>query len=109
MARKAGAKKVYFASAAPPVRYQNIYGIDMPATSELIAHGKTEKAIKKAIGADELIYQDLDALKMAAHIGNPKITSFEDSVFSGKYCAGKISKDFLENLEKSRTDVVRKS
>jgi len=109
MARKAGAKKVYFASAAPPVRYQNIYGIDMPATSELIAHGKTEKAIKKAIGADELIYQDLDALKMAAHIGNPKITSFEDSVFSGKYRAGEISKSFLENLEKSRAEVVRKS
>ena len=109
MARKAGAKKVYFASAAPPVRYQNIYGIDMPATSELIAHGKTEKAVKIAIGADELIYQDLDALKMAAHIGNPKIVSFEDSVFSGKYCAGKISKDFLENLEKNRTEAVRKS
>ena len=109
MARKVGAKKVYFASAAPPVRYQNIYGIDMPATSELIAHGKTEKAIKKAIGADELIYQDLDALKMAAHIGNPKIVSFEDSVFSGEYCAGEISKSFLENLEKSRTEVARKS
>ena len=108
MARTAGAKKVYFASAAPPVRYQNIYGIDMPATSELIAHGKTEKAIKKAIGADELIYQDLDALKTAAHIGNPKITTFEDSVFSGEYRTGKISKDFLENLEKSRTEVLRK-
>ena len=108
MVKKTGAKKVYFASAAPPVRYQNIYGIDMPATSELVAHGKTEKQIKKFIGADELIYQDLDALRMSAHAGNPKITGFEDSVFSGEYCAGKISKRFLENLEKSRSDTSRK-
>lgn len=108
MVRKTGAKKVYFASAAPPVRHQNIYGIDMPATSELVAHGKTEKQIRKLIGADELIYQDLDALRMAAHAGNPKITSFEDSVFSGEYCAGKISKEFLENLEKNRSDSSRK-
>ena len=108
MVKKTGAKKVYFASAAPPVRYQNIYGIDMPATSELVAHGKTEKQIKKFIGADELIYQDLDALRMSAHAGNPKITSFEDSVFSGEYCAGKISKEFLENLEKNRSDLSRK-
>ena len=99
---------MYFASASPPVRYQNIYGIDMPATSELVAHGKTEKQIKKFIGADELIYQDLDALRMSAHAGNPKITGFEDSVFSGEYCAGKISKRFLENLEKSRSDTSRK-
>ena len=109
MVKKTGAKKVYFASAAPPVRYQNIYGIDMPATSELVAHGKTEKQIKNFIGADELIYQDLDALRMSAHAGNPKITSFEDSVFSGEYCAGKISKEFLENLEKNRSDLSRKS
>ena len=109
MVRKTGAKKVYFASAAPPVRHQNIYGIDMPATSELIAHGKTEKQVKNFIGADELIYQDLDALRMSAHAGNPKITSFEDSVFSGEYCAGKISKEFLENLEKNRADSSRKS
>jgi amidophosphoribosyltransferase len=109
MVKKTGAKKVYFASAAPPVRYQNIYGIDMPATSELVAHGKTEKQIRRFIGADELIYQDLDALRMSAHAGNPKITSFEDSVFSGEYCAGKISKEFLKNLEKNRSDFSRKS
>ena len=109
MVKKTGAKKVYFASAAPPVRYQNIYGIDMPATSELVAHGKTEKQVRRFIGADELIYQDLDALRMSAHAGNPKITSFEDSVFSGEYCAGKISKEFLENLEKNRSDFSRKS
>jgi len=108
MVKKTGAKKVYFASAAPPVRYQNIYGIDMPATSELVAHNKTEKQIRRLIGADELIYQDLDALRMSAHAGNPKITSFEDSVFSGEYCAGKISKEFLENLEKNRSDFSRK-
>ena len=109
MVKKTGAKKVYFASAAPPVRYQNIYGIDMPATSELVAHGKTEKQIRRLIGADELIYQDLDALRMSAHAGNPKITSFEDSVFSGEYCAGKISKEFLKNLEKNGSDFSRKS
>ena len=81
---------------------------DMPTTSELVAHGKTEKQVRKLIGADELIYQDLDALRMSAHAGNPKITSFEDSVFSGEYCAGKISKEFLENLEKNRSDFSRK-
>jgi amidophosphoribosyltransferase len=76
MVRKQGAKKVYFASAAPPVRYQNVYGIDMPATKELVAHGKTVEEIRLFIGADELIYQDIEDLRMAAHIGNTNITSF---------------------------------
>mgnify|MGYP005621110465 FL=1 len=103
MVRKNGAKNVYFASAAPPVRHQNVYGIDMPATKELIAHGKTVEEIKEFMGADELIYQDIEDLRMAAHIGNPQITSFEDSVFTGEYKAGRISEEYLKNLENNRS------
>ena len=103
MVRNQGAKNVYFASAAPPVRYQNVYGIDMPATKELVAHGKTVEEIRQFMGADELIYQDIEDLRMAAHIGNPEITQFEDSVFTGKYCAGKISEEYLSQLEISRS------
>ena len=102
MVRKQGAKRVYFASAAPPVRHQNVYGIDMPATKELVAHGKTIEQVKLFIGADELIYQDIDDLRMAAHLGNPKIVRFEDSVFTGEYCAGKISEEYLSQLENNR-------
>ena len=104
MVRNNGAKNVYFASAAPPVRHQNVYGIDMPATKELVAHGRNIEEIKDFIGADELIYQDIEALRMAAHVGNTKIMQFEDSVFTGEYCAGKISKDYLEKLETSRVN-----
>ena len=104
MVRNNGAKNVYFASAAPPVRHQNVYGIDMPATKELVAHGRNVEEIKDFIGADELIYQDIEALRMAAHVGNTKITQFEDSVFTGEYCAGEISKDYLEKLETSRVN-----
>ena len=103
MVRSKGAKNVYFASAAPPVRFQNVYGIDMPATRELVAHGKTIQEVKEIIGADELVYQDIEDLRMAAHIGNPSITQFEDSVFTGEYCAGKISEEYLHSLEKSRS------
>ena len=103
MVRKNGAKSVYFASAAPPVRHQNVYGIDMPATKELVAHGRSVEQIKNFIGADELIYQDIEDLRMAAHVGNPKITKFEDSVFTGEYCAGEISEDYLQKLENRRT------
>ena len=102
MVRKQGAKRVYFASAAPPVRHQNVYGIDMPATKELVAHGKTIEQVRLFIGADELIYQDIDDLRMAAHLGNPKIVRFEDSVFTGEYCAGKISEEYLSQLENNR-------
>ncbi len=107
MVRKCGAKKVFFASASPPIRYQNVYGIDMPATKELIAHNKNEDEIKNHIQADELIYQDLIDLKKAAHLGNKKIKNFEDSVFSGNYCTGDITKEFLKNLEQKRTDSKR--
>ena len=107
MVKKCGAKKVFFASASPPIRYQNIYGIDMPATSELIAHNKSITEIQKYIKADELIYQDLEDLKRSATIGNPKITDFEDSVFTGKYRIGNITADYLNNLEQSRSELSK--
>ena len=108
MVRNNGAKKVFFASAAPPIRYQNVYGIDMPATTELVAHNRTVKQVEKFIGADTLIYQNLDALKLSAHVGNRKIKRFEDSVFTGEYCAGNVTKDFLKQLENSRIDSSKK-
>ena len=107
MVKNCGAKKVFFASASPPVRFQNVYGIDMPATKELIAHKRTVRQIKRKIGADELIYQELEDLTLAAHIGNPKIKKFEDSVFTGNYCAGNVTEEFLEGLEKDRIDAMR--
>jgi len=107
MVKKCGAKKVYLASAAPPIRHQNVYGIDMPAVKDLVAHGKTIDEIKKFIKVDELIYQDLEDLKRSAQIGNPAIKNFEDSVFTGNYCTGTVSKRFLENLENSRLDSSR--
>ena len=108
MVRKSGANKVFFASAAPPVRYQNVYGIDMPATSELVANGRTIKEIEKFIGADVLVYQELGALKLSAQIGNPKIKNFEDSVFTGEYCTGNVTKEFLKQLEENRLDSSKK-
>ncbi len=107
LVKKSGAKKVFFASASPPIRFQNIYGIDMPATSELIAHNRSIKQIKNYIKADELIYQDLEDLKLSATIGNPKITKFEDSVFTGAYPVGNITKNFLKNLENTRSDLSK--
>ena len=104
MARTAGAKKVYFASAASPVRYQNVYGIDMPAATELIAHNRTEDEIQEYIGADWLIYQDLEDLVEAARIGNPKIQQFECSVFDGKYITSDIDSSYLQKLEETRSD-----
>ena len=104
MVRNNGAKRVFFASAAPPIRYQNVYGIDMPATKELVAHNRTVKQVENFIGADTLIYQNLEDLKLSAHIGNRKITRFEDSVFTGKYCTGNVTKSFLADLENSRVD-----
>ncbi len=109
MARDAGANKVYFASAAPAVSFPNVYGIDMPAASELIAHNRNLGEICKAIGADRLFYQDLQALISAAREGNPSITRFEDSVFTGDYIAGKIDSTYLEKLEKSRSDKAKLS
>ena len=107
MVKKCGAKKVFLASASPPIRHQNIYGIDMPATTELVAHKRSVKEIKKYIKADELIYQSLEDLKRSASIGNPKITEFEDSVFTGNYRVGNITKDYLINLENTRSDLSK--
>lgn len=107
MVRDNGAKKVHFASASPPIRYQNVFGIDMPATKELVAHKRTVRQIKNYIGADELIYQDLEDLRLSASIGNPKITDYEDSVFTGNYCDKHVTVDYLDNLEKQRKDRSR--
>ncbi len=104
MARDSGARKVYFASAAPPVRYPNVYGIDMPAASELVAHGKTEQEIADAIGADRLIFQDLDDLMAAVRKGNRGLESFDASVFDGKYVTGDVNASYLRQLEETRND-----
>lgn len=108
MAREAGAKKVYFASASPAVRYPNVYGIDMPAAGELIASGRTEDEVEKLIGADRLIYQDLDDLIACARGGNPKITDFDCSVFNGKYVTGDIDAAYLKRLEDRRNDLAKR-
>ena len=105
MAREAGANKVYFASAAPPVIYPNVYGIDMPAATELIAHGRTTEEICALIGADGLIFQDLPDLIAACREGNPAITEFDCSVFDGRYIAGRIDRQYLDSLEKQRSDL----
>jgi len=104
MARDAGANKVYFASAAPAIRYPNVYGIDMPAASELIANGKTEKQVEEMIGADWLVYQDLDDLIESAREGNPAITQYECSVFNGEYVTGDVDEMYLKRLEIARND-----
>jgi len=112
MARDAGAKKVYFASAAPPVRYPNVYGIDMPAAHELIAHNRSEQEVSEAIGADRLIYQDLGDLIDAVRKGNPDIKHFDTSCFSGEYITGDIDEAYLDRTEELRNDYaqsVRKS
>ncbi len=108
MARDAGAGKVYFASAAPPVRYQNVYGIDMPSNEELIASGRTEEEVCKAIGADRLVFQDLEDLVQAVGKGNPEIGQFDASVFTGEYITGDISGDYLNDLQLMRSDAAKK-
>ena len=107
MARDAGANKVYFASAAPPVRYPNVYGIDMPSAHELIAHNRTEDEIADIIGADWLIYQDLEDLIAASSEGNPNIKEFECSVFTGDYVTGDIDDKYLGHIDQQRNDETR--
>ncbi len=106
MAREAGANKVYFASAAPAIKYQNLYGIDMPATSELIASNKTDDEVAKEINSDWLVYQRLEDLIDAAKIGNPEIEDFETSIFTGKYITPLV-KNYLEELENTRKDELK--
>ena len=106
MAREAGANKVFFASASPPVRFPNVYGIDMPSAHELIATGRTHEEIAREIGADCLIYQDLDALVNAVRSVNPKVTSFETSCFSGEYVTGDVTPEYLAGIEAIRNDIA---
>jgi amidophosphoribosyltransferase len=102
MAREAGARKVFFASAAPPVKFPNVYGIDMPTSSELIAYGRSEEEVCREITADALVYQDLDALKRSISDANPALKSFEASCFDGVYITGDISRDYLDRVEYAR-------
>lgn len=119
MAREAGATKVYFASCSPPIRFPNVYGIDMPTVDELVAHGRTEAEIATEIGADAVIYlvsclgflviylfifQPLDKLIECCQKCNPEITSFDCSVFTGEYVTKDVTKEYLENLRSQRND-----
>ena len=106
MARESGARKVFFASAAPPVRFPNVYGIDMPTRAELIAAHRDEEGVNLEIGADALIYQDLDALTAAVRSVNPRLTRFETSCFDGSYITGDVTSDYLESIE-MRRDAAR--
>ena len=108
MARTAGAKKVYFASAAPEIRYPNVYGIDMPTSSELIAFGRDTDEVAKLIGVDKLIFQDLADLTGAVQQENPSIKEFDCSVFTGCYVTGDISEDYLEQIAVQRNDTAKK-
>ncbi|HEX6362396.1 MAG TPA: amidophosphoribosyltransferase, partial [Albitalea sp.] len=102
MAREAGASKVYMASAAPPVRYPNVYGIDMPTKEELIAHGRSAEEVRQYIGADALIYQDVDAMKRVVKALNPRLDGFEASCFDGRYITGDVSADDFAAMEAQR-------
>jgi amidophosphoribosyltransferase len=107
MARDAGANKVFMASAAPGVRHPNVYGIDMPSASELIAHNRTDEEVGDLIGADWLIYQDLEDLVDSAKEGNSEITQFECSVFDGHYITGDVDQKYLKRLDSQRNNSVK--
>jgi amidophosphoribosyltransferase len=107
MARDAGAKKVIFASAAPPVKFPNVYGIDMPTRAELVAHGRTDEEVARMIGADQLVYQDVEAMKQAVRDINPNLRDFDASCFDGKYITGDIDEAYLDRLETARSQADR--
>jgi amidophosphoribosyltransferase len=107
MVREQGAKHVYVCSAAPPVRFPNVYGIDMPARSELIASGRDVRQLANDIGADELIFQDLQDLKDAISEVAPGLTTFDASVFDGIYVTGDITEEYLDTLERQRNDAAK--
>ncbi|MDJ0760396.1 MAG: amidophosphoribosyltransferase [Woeseiaceae bacterium] len=107
LAREAGARRVYFASAAPPVRYPNVYGIDMPAASELIANGRSIEEIQELIGADRLIYQDLHGLIRSVRHNHSSIEEFDTSCFSGEYVTGDVTDSYLDELEAERNDAAK--
>jgi len=104
MARDSGAKRVIFASAAPPVKFPNVYGIDMPTRNELIAHGRTEEEVCREITADALVYQDVEALKRSISDVNPLLKNFEASCFDGVYVTGDVSRDYLDRIEFARNN-----
>ncbi|MBV8497552.1 MAG: amidophosphoribosyltransferase, partial [Gammaproteobacteria bacterium] len=107
MAREAGAAKVYFASASPPVRFPNVYGIDMPAVNELVANGRTAEEVGRLIGADWLIYQDLEDLIVACTHEDARIEEFDTSCFSGEYVTGDVTAEYLERLQVERSDAAK--
>lgn len=107
MAREAGAAKVYFVSAAPMVKYPNVYGIDIPTRKELIAHSLNEEEIAQFMGADAVFYQDMKDLTQSGFDGNPDLDGFEDSVFTGEYCTGDITSEYLNTIEMTRNDAAK--
>ena len=109
MARESGAKKVYFASAAPEIRFPNVYGIDMPSANELIAYGRENEQIAALIQADGLIFQDITDLVDAVREENPKVTRFETSVFDGQYITGDVDQAYLERVDNARSEGAKKS
>ncbi|GJJ12531.1 hypothetical protein Clacol_006774 [Clathrus columnatus] len=106
MAKDVGAKKVIVASCSPPIRHSNVYGIDMPSRQELVAHGRDEKGIAEAIGADLVIFQKLSDLIASVRQFNPKIETFDCSVFTGEYVTGGVDEEYLRHLEQLRNDNV---
>jgi len=107
MAKDVGAKKVIMASCAPPIRYPNVYGIDMPSRGELVAHGRTTDEIAEAIGADLVVFQTLEDLVASVRGLNPSIEKFECSVFSGEYVTGGVDRAYLDHLESIRSDNMK--
>jgi amidophosphoribosyltransferase len=107
LAREAGAKKVYFASAAPPVRFPNVYGIDMPAASELVAAHRSVDEVAHLIGADWLVYQDLEDLVAACQHDDARVAEFDTSCFSGEYVTGDVTPEYLERLQVERSDSAK--
>lgn len=107
MAKDVGAKSVVFASCAPPIRHCNVYGIDMPSRSELVAHERDETEIARVIGADLVIYQTLEDLVESCRQFNPEIPQFDCSVFTGEYVTGGINDAYLNNVEKLRNDKAK--
>jgi amidophosphoribosyltransferase len=110
MAREAGAKKVYFASCSPPIIHPNVYGIDMPAKSEYVAHGRTIEQISEVIGADWMIYQELDDLIEACKgDSGPDLVTFDCSCFDGVYVTGGINEEYLKKIEEMRSDAAKQT
>ena len=107
LAREAGARNVYMASAAPALRYQNVYGIDMPAREEFVAHERTDEEVAREIGADWLMYQTIEDLKASTHEGNPHVDDFECSAFDGNYITGDVGEDYLRRISAARNDVTK--